>query len=263
MHFKDLMKHSNDQYDTKNRQAASYSDELVFRKAKIYKCLGPGNDKLKLQVLPELADLPEEEFEDLPEYPSFFKGQVITGLSYETDGDNAEFVWVVCTPDLQVGYVLGKVNSFGEVGKDFLESYSHEDVEEYMTQRRVPFTDFDYNHLSVINWVSTSQGGMLQAFNYVTGDFVILNTSGSVITIQQQQIFMRVGSPANPPTSPTAHSFVLLTPDNVHIKAPTIELDAQDLILGKTGKVLGGVLGASPVIGTNGPSVTPVSHIHV
>jgi len=251
----------NEPLNMQKRQQLSFSDEMVIRKAKIYKCMGAGNDKLKVQVLPELQDIDDEELEDLPEYPPFIKGTVVTGKSHVNDGKEAEFVWVLCTPDLQVGYVLGKANVFGEPNKKFADSYSYPDIKKYIEQRRAAPDDFSYNNMVVVQWVSTDKGGMIQCYNYLTGDWILLNTSGSVITVQQQRIYMRVGTPADPPSA-VAHSSFTMTPDQIHMKAPNIEVDAQQLVLGKHNLRLAGLIGAAPAA-DNGVPVIATSNIYV
>ena len=61
-----------------NRRS-NFLDELVFRKAKVYKINGIDDnnehvkdDRIKVQVFPELAKIKDEDFDNLPEYPPFF-----------------------------------------------------------------------------------------------------------------------------------------------------------------------------------------------
>lgn len=246
-----------------SRKELNYSDEFVIRKAKIYRCLGPNDDRLQLQVLPELQNIDDEEMDDLPKYPPFFQGQVITGLSYKEDGDKAEYVWVICTPDLIVGYILGKANIFGESDKKYEYSYNYSSIKSFIQQRKALPDDFDYNHIQIVNWVATDTGGMIQCYNYITGDWVLLNTSGSIITVQQKRIYMRVGSPPDPISAgPVGFSSVEMTPDKFFVKSTTIELDSKMLILGKHGLQLGALAGMAPS-NDNGVPVVPIPNILV
>ena len=138
---------SNNPLNMKERSALQTSDELYFRKAKIYKCLGPEDDRLQVQVLPELQAIDEAEMEDLPKYPPLIKGTVITGKSHVEDGDAADYVWCVCTPDLQVGYIIGLSNVFGETHTKYTDSYSFWDVKSFLGQRRVLPDTFNYNRI--------------------------------------------------------------------------------------------------------------------
>jgi len=247
--------------DLNKRKNYPYSDEMVIRKAKIYEVLGPKNDKLKVQIMPEFYGIDEEEMKNLPEYPMFFQGEMITGLSQKKDGDAAEYVWVICTSDFQVGYILGKANNFGDSTKKYEASYGYGKVKEFLAARQAVPEDFDYAHLQVVNWTQSGNGGFIQCFNYVTGDYVLLNTSGTIFTLQQKRIFLRVGTPSS--SGNVAHSKLEMTPDKIYLKAPNVEIDAQDLVLGKHNLQLVGTLASAPIIGKLGNSCQGVSNIHV
>jgi len=253
----------NNPLDMDKRKQAAFSDELVVRKAKIYKVLGPNDDRLQVQVLPELQSIPDNEMDDLPKYPPFIKGHVVTGKSHVKYGKEAEFVWVFCTADLQVGYILGKANRFEKSTQRFNDSYSYRDIKSFISARRALPSDFDYEHLDVVHWVSTDKGGMIQCYNYLTGDWVLLNTSGAILTVQQKMIYLRVGTPPFPPKlGPVAFSAITLTPDKIHFKAPNIEFDAIDLILAHNGFSATGILGQVPSA-DNGVPVIPVRNVHI
>jgi hypothetical protein len=236
---------------------------MVMRKAKIYKVLGPGDDRLQVQVLPELQNIPDNEMNDLPKYPHMDAGVVVTGKSIVEDGDDAEFVWVMCTPDLQVGYIMSKANVFGKTTQKFEDSYSYRDIRSFLSARRALPRDFDYKHVDVVHWYSTDKGGMIECINYLTGDWVLMNTSGSILTVQQQKIYIRVGTPPSPPSGgPVAFSAITLTPDKMHFKAPNIEFDARDLILAHHGLSATGILGRVPSA-DNGVPVIPINNVHI
>jgi hypothetical protein len=250
----------NDAMDLDQRKAKPFSDEFVIRKAKIHSVHGPGDDRLKLLILPELQNVSPDEYHDLPIYPPFIKGTVITGRDMLNDGHNAEFVWVICTPDLSVGYVLGKSNPFADMNDPartkFREhSYNYHSIKTFLQNRQALPENFDYHRLMVINWVATEDGGMLNCYNYITGDWVLLNTSGTIITVQQQQIYMRCGTPPNPVESgPAAFSSIRMTPGELEFIAPNITFrNYQKLMLGHgTNNVLG--CPAPILVGKNGVS---------
>jgi hypothetical protein len=104
---------------------------------------------------------------------------------------------------------------------------------------------------------------MIEMINHQTGDWVLFNTSGSIVTVQQKKVYIRVGSPPDPPESgPAAHSSISMTADKVLIKTPNFELDAKDVILGHHNLELLGCTGGV-VLGKNGVSGITVSSIHV
>jgi hypothetical protein len=243
------------------RALPTFSDEMVVRKAKIYKVCGPLDDRLQVQILPELQNIPTDEMDDLPKYPPFIKGNVVTGKSHKEDGDKAEFVWVICTPDLQVGYVLGKANIFGDPTKKYPESYSWKDVKTFLRERRALPSDFDYKHVIIRNWVASDKGGLIEFYNYLTGDWGIINTSGSILTVQQKQIYIRVGTPGA--GARAAFSAITLTADRTHIKTPNFEVDADDSVLGHHNLNALGTVSSGVLIGKNGVSAQSISNIHL
>ena len=221
------------------------------------------DDRLQVQVLPELQDISEKEMEDLPKYPPFEKGRVIQGKCHLEYGDEAEYVWCLCTPDLQVGYILHKANVYGKNTEQYRDSNSYLDVKQFIIARRALPDDFDYNHIDVVKWYDTAQGGSIELYNYITGDWFLINRSGTILSVQQQEIHLRVGTPPNPPaTGPVAHSSIIMVPDKIHFKSPNIEFHCDDLVLGKHGLQLGGILGLVPSM-DNGVPVIPCEGIHV
>jgi hypothetical protein len=253
-----------DPIDVSQRRSVQFSDELKLSKAKIYKCLGPFDDRL--QVLPiALVTIEPEEYKNLPRYPALIKGQVVTGRSIdEFDIDQADSVWIVSTPDFQLGYVVGRCNNFGDnTDTKWPYSYQFNSVKDFLYGRSAVPEDFDYKHFDVRMMVMTSKGGSIEMINHQTGDWIMFNTSGSIITVQQKKVYMRVGSPPDPPESgPAAFSAITITTDKIHCKTPNFEIDAKDVILGHHNLELLGCTGGA-VMGKNGVSGMTVSSIHV
>jgi hypothetical protein len=249
----------NSPFEMNERSLPTFSDELVFRKAKIYKVLGPKDDRLQLQIFPECMGIPDEEMDDLPKYPPFIKGTVITGKSIKEDGDEADSVWVLCTPDLQIGYVLGPSNIFGDPTKKYPDSYSWKDVKSFLRERRALPDDFDYKHIRITNWVATDKGGLVEFYNYLTGDWGIINTSGSIFTLQQKQIYLRVGTPNS--SSRSAFSAITMNADKTHIKTPNFELDADMVILAHHNLKALGTVSSGVLIGKNGVSANVIDNV--
>ena len=252
----------NDPLNMNVRRSVNFSDEFVVRKARIYQCKGIGDDRLQVQIIPELMGIPDDELDNLPIYPAFEKGRVITGRSVKEDGDSADYVWVICTPDFQVGYVLATANIFGEVKERYKDSYSFNNVQEYLSQRQSLPDKFEYNNIQVVRWVSTDIGGMIELYNLATGDWVLLNMSGSILTVQQQKIFMRVGSPADPPENKAGFSLIDITADQIKIQSPNIHIDSHggDLILGHN-NLCAAAMGSSTPAADNGVPVIPIHTI--
>jgi hypothetical protein len=260
-----------DPYDYENRLPNSFSDEFIIRKAKIYQIMGESDrgyndNRLQVQPLPEFFGLAEEELDNLPIYPMFNKGTMITGTSIKEDKKKADYVMCICNRDFSIGYVLGLANDAGSGLKDekFKDSYGYNNVKTFLAQRRVLPDNFDYKNLIVTTFFESDQGGMINCYNRKTGDWVLLNSAGAILTVQQENIFMRVGSPANPPASgPVGFSMIHMTSDKILIKSPNVEIDANDLVLGKHNLTLCGTLTQGPIIGRNGVPSIPIDNIHV
>jgi hypothetical protein len=271
LHFDEFQKKS--AYDFYERSQNSFSDELVIRKARIYKIMGPEDDRLQVQPLPEFMKLNDDEWDNLPIYPMFFKGEVITGEAIKSDPkangtptkedkEKADCVWLMCTRDFTVGYVLSRCNIFGSGKKDekFKDSYNWKEVKSFLHQRQSLPDDFDYKNLIV----NSFDKNHINCYNRTTGDWVLMNAAGSILTVQQKKIYMCVGSPPDPVESgPNGFSFLSMEPDRTVLHSANIEFNYNDLWLGKNSMCLGAVLTRGPVIGRNGVSVNPIPNIHV
>lgn len=241
-------------------------DEFIIRKAKIYKVMGENDDRLQVQPLPEFMGLNSEELENLPIFPMLEKGTMITGDSVVENKEKAEHVIVICNKDFSIGYILCKANQFhyGTKEEKFPSSYNYKSLKEFLINRKVLPDNFEYQNLIITQFFGTDKGGMFQGYNRKTGDWFLVNSSGTVLTVQQKDIFMRVGSPPEKPElGPVGFSMLHLTPDRIFMKSPNIEIDAQDLVLGKHGLKLVGTLSSSPIIGRNGIPAMGIPEIHV
>jgi hypothetical protein len=245
--------------------------EYILRKCNIYKICGGNNvgvvdDRIQVRPIPEFANVTvQEELDNLPKYPPLRQGEVITGHDEVTDGGGADQVMVMCTRDFSIGYVICKVNTFGAVEEtEYPWSYSYDSVKEYLNARRALPSDFDYNHLDVIRWVTSQNGGGILLMNNRTGDLTYMNSSGTCMTIQQELIYFRVGTPSNPvDAGPTAFSALTMTPDTFSIKTDKFVLDAKDKTFGNHGVDIAAAPSVVPLTGTNGVTMQQVNDIHL
>lgn len=261
------MKDFENKYTTKTEHE---TEEFVLRRAKVYRLCGDGvnnlDDRIQVQVLPNFIGIPKEEFDNLPKYPAFFKNTFTPYKTIEEDGEKeCDIVWVICTKDCHIGYILGLCNDFGLFSeKTFKNSYNWKEVKSYLEKRRALTGEFNYKDVVITFASQNADGGLVQGYDKRTGDWFVLNSTGAVITVQQKQIYMRVGSPANPASSgPVGFSSISMTPDKVLIKSPNFELDCQDVVLGKNGLTAGGLLGVVPCTGRNGVAVSAATNIHL
>ena len=223
------------------RVSGPYSDELKIYKANIYKILGTGDDRLQVRILPYMMDIPNSELDNLPKYPPFIKGRVIVGNSEVADGkDKADRVYVACTPDFGFGFILGIANEFeGNTKSQFTGSYSYHNLSSFLAQRGAKPSDFDYENIDVeINDQGDGTGGIMEFHNRKTGDFFIVNTSGTFFTVQRDQIIMRVGSPPELPGGSNIFSQIKMTSTNVEVSTKVFDVSATNIILGHHGTYL-------------------------
>ena len=244
-----------------NRRS-NFLDELVFRKAKVYKINGIDDnnehvkdDRIKVQVFPELAKIKDEDFDNLPEYPPFFKG---TYEPFEKD----EWVWVICTPDCQTGYILGGINQF-QTDKDAERcAYNFDYIKDFLTKRECCPNNFDYQNIVVVFANMTDKGGLCEMYNKKTGDWFLLNSTGTMVMVQQGRIFMRVGSPANPEDKKVAFSSMDMTTGSTIFTTPLFKVQADRVELGDAQRpLLYGTGGGD--FGTKGQGFVPSNRVFV
>lgn len=238
-----MLEKINNSLDLNNRLANPCSDNLYIYKARVYRTLGPNDDRLQVRILPFMADIPKDELDNLPKYPSFFSGQVIAAYSEVKDGKkNASIVLVAATSDFTCGYVLGLANQWeGNIKAKFTRSYNFKSIKRFLTQRGVCPASFDYQDIMVeINIGNEKTGGCLRFYNIRTGDYFIVNKSGCIITVQQDKIYMRAGSPPSIPGTKVNFSQITLTPTEIKFDTPLFNVNAKNLILGRHGLYLQG-----------------------
>lgn len=242
----------------KNRTLMPNCDELVIRKAKVHKILGPKDDRLQVQVLPELAGIPDEEKDNLPKYPPLFAGTY-------NPVDEGSLVLVVCTPDCMQGYILGEPQIFSDTPK-YVQgtAYDYKKIKQYLQQRQACPNDFEYEDIAIVTCTMSDRGGIVEGYNKKTGDWFLMNSAGAVITVQQDKIYFRVGTPPNPISAgPAGFSSIKMTTDTTEIKTPNFVVDAQTLTLGHHGMKLAGMVTETPCIGKNLVPVEAISNISV
>jgi hypothetical protein len=243
------------------QQQPVISDELVLRKARIYKILDKDNNQLQVWPLPDLAGIPENEYDNLPIFQPFYPGKFITGRTVIDDGkDKADLVWCVCTKDFQVGYILGLCSQFywDDDQKTKAGSVKFSELEKYCRERKCWSSDFKYEDLVVIRATRNPQrGGMVEFYNRNTGDWYLINTTGAMISVQRDKIYMRVGSPGK------AFSSIDISGNSIDFKTNSINFSkCQQITLGHSGMKLAKIpVGVS--VGRNGVIVAEASNILV
>jgi hypothetical protein len=225
----------------------------------------------RLQIVPmELDGFPASDSNNIPWYPMFFPGTMITGwgagnsspeaantLIPNDAGGNFGQVWLLVSDDLQIGYVLGRANSQNP------EPYNFEGIRDYLYARQALPEDFVYDHYDLLHNYHSSKGGMIEMVNHRTGDWILLNSSGTIITVQQKKIYIRCGTPPDPPENgPVGFSAITMTGDKITIHAPNVEIEANDLVLGHHNQYLMSCVSKGPFYMGSGHTAEGLPNIH-
>lgn len=231
-------------------------DAFQLRKAKIVEILGPNDDRIRVRVLGLNTGV--EDKDNLPCFFPFYQGTCIPG-------DVDDTIWVVCTSDCQQGYYLGTASIFS-LDKNNIKnvSYSYNNLNKFLKERKICPDDFDYKNIVIDKCVMSENGGIIEGYNRKTGDWFLINSTGAMITVQQQCIYMRVGSPPDPITSgPVGFSSIEMRTDSIDIKTPNFNVDADKIVLGHHGLNLAAMSTSSPSVGQNGIPVIKIDNISV
>jgi len=166
---------------------------LRLYRARIVSKPDVNDDRLQVRVIPHMLRI--EETELLPKWPPFYKGQVIVGRSeqeVEAAGDpriKPEYVWVAALPDFTLGFVLGLANSFF-TEEVFPDSYNYTDIIAGLKLSGAVSQDIDYKNVMVQFW----NEDYIEMVNTKTGEKYIVNSSGTMVTITRNQVYVQVGA---------------------------------------------------------------------
>lgn len=241
--------------------------DLKIYRARVHDVCKVGDDRLQVRIMPHMADFPSVDDDNLPKYPFMFKGQVITcytELNPDKDG-NADWVFVAATDDFTVGYIIGLANQFYTSGKSpFVDSYGYKYVQNFISSRGLDTTYVNYEEMVVEKWLTTDKGGMVEMYNYRTGEKYLINSSGTCIIMQFDKIYMRVGNPSGMTNTSSNETFsqIEMTGGEVSIKTKLFNVDAEKVILGHHGLSVVGTTGSLGV-SMEGVDFNPVSNITI
>lgn len=241
----------------KDKQAPA----LRLYKARIYDNMGKGDDRLKVRILPDMADYIGEDLDYLPVYPPFFKGQVVRGwteLNRNPDTDTADLVYVIASEDFSYGYVVGLTNVFGSYNEKMSSSWNYPETKQIVTRNNANISDFDYESIMVD--LRNSNDTYIEFHSISTGAKWMLTCYGDMIHIGPNQIVLesRNGSGKDD----KAFSQIKLTPSSVSITTDLFEVNAKNTILGHHGMKLVGTLSDSAV-SCDGMNLDSISEINV
>lgn len=253
------------------RELYKPSLELKLYRARVHDVGKENDDRLQVRIMPFMADYPETDSENLPRYPMMFKGQVLqcyTELNPDKGTGLPDWVFVAATEDFTVGYVIGLANQFyGCNNTHFVDSYGYKKIQNFISSRGLDTSAVNYDEMVIEKWITNNsnnpQGGMVEMYNYKTGEKYYINTSGTCFIIQFDKIYMRVGNPSGS-ASPSVESFSQIQMDarQIEFKTELFNVDAKKVVLGHHGLSVVGTTGSLGV-SMEGVDFNPVSSITI
>lgn len=245
--------------------------ELKLYRARVHDVGKEGDDRLQVRIMPYMADYPDLESDNLPRYPSMFKGQVIncyTELNPNKDTNMPDWVFVAATEDFTVGYIIGLANQFYTCNNTpYLDSYGYKKIQNFISSRGLDTNYVNYDEMVIEKWITNTNnregGGMVEMYNYKTGEKYYINTSGTCFIIQYDKIYMRVGNPSGSAQATTeSFSQIQMDAHQIEFKTELFNVDAKKVILGHHGLNVIGTTGSSGV-SMEGVDLNPVTSITI
>ena len=247
------------EYEFEKRTPSEYSNELHLYKARLYKHIRYGDDRFQVRILPYMVDIPEDELDNLPKYPAFFKGEFPNGKSEVQDGkEQASLLWVLATPDFTVGYVLGPASYFSSCADTTMkDSWNYSEVKQAVQRSGAITENFDYKDIVV--QVRNAGGTYLEFYSVSSGYKYMMTAYGDLISVQDHKIILQAREGVD---SGAAQSTVVIEPNRVGITTQTFEVTAKDVILGHRNLYpLGTILDQS--VSCDGMNLSPATNIHL
>lgn len=205
---------------------------LQIYKARIVNKPDAGDDRLQVRIIPHMMTIAETDL--LPKYPPFFRGEVITGVSERQvdnqdveEGVRPDYVWVASLPDFTVGYVLGLANHWR--GEDqFQDSYNYEGILQAATRAGIIPNDMKYKDMYVQHW----NDNYLEMVNRRFGEKFIITSSGAMLAITRNQVYMQVGN-RDPEDPDQPFSFIRMGREEIGIQTKKLRIRAENIVVGE------------------------------
>lgn len=248
---------TNPQTVMNERVPTSYDNTLRVYKARAFANCESGDDRLQVRVLPFMADIPQNEDDNLPKYAMFFKGQVIK-VNTEKDDGVGDLLWILAIPDFTFGYILGPCNSTLGISEDAsIGAWDYDGAKTTMMMLGASVADFDYKNIYVD--VTNSTGTYIEFHNIKSGEKWMITSKGDVIHMAPSRVFIQASAGTGKGDS---RSSIELTPTKVNVSTDLFNVDAKNVVLAKHNMKLLGSLSDAP-ISCDGVNIQPISNIFV
>lgn len=250
------------------KKDVQFKSQLFFRRAVIYDNLSVKSDMLRVRPIPDMIGFAEE---DLPMYSSFNPTTIIKGVSEKEAGNisKATQIWIICTDDYRVGWIFSEANQqYAIETKQVDDPWAFNALKTHVMRQHMKTSGVKYNELKVlfsnarmVNQYDTagidgspSTAVGLDVVNVRTGERWMMLQSGTSISLTQNEICLRVGSPDSSP------SFLKIKPSGIEMTSDNIAIWGRNATsLGKHGMQVAGMLGAPTAI--DGSPLVPLLDI--
>lgn len=226
-----------------------FNNDLKFYEARIYSNPTPNDNRIKVRILP-FMETESYDIDMLPSFPPLFKGTCLNGYSENNDGSKkAENVLVLSNSEWTFGWVICKSNCFNinnssedgmvpwqNIGYDFIK----DNIQHLKFEKNLISPDYDFENLVIQTLVFENEGnvkgGMIEFYNYKSGDKYILHSSGTGIAITAGGVKIFAG-PQNLSGNEASLengkcSSITLEPDRLSIRCRDIVFDTNNISFG-------------------------------
>lgn len=228
--------------------------QLQIRRGIIYSNMSVKSDMLKIRILPEMVGYSEN---DLPNYACYNPTTMIKGIAEKDTKsiDKATQVWVICTEDFLVGWVLGEANQqYSTEDSSIEDPWGFSAFKTHLLRTHLNVKSAKYDELKILfsnarfvdmyndaglgsSKPATAIG--LDVVNIRTGERFMLLQSGTTFALTQDTLYMRVGSPDQ------SASFIRMTASSIEITSNNVILYGRTATsIGKHGMHVAGMLGS-------------------
>lgn len=245
--------------------------QLQIRRGIIYSNMSIKSDMLKVRILPDMVNCTED---DLPNYACYNPTQMIRGVAEKDTKDinKATQIWVICTSDFLVGWVLGEANQQYAIEDSKVEDpWGFNAFKNHLLRIHLNTNSAEYSELKVLfsnaRFVRTyadadlyldkkpANAIGLDVVNIRTGERFMMLQSGTTFALTQDTLYMRVGSPDK-----NSVSFIRMTAGAIELTSDNIILHGRKATsLGKHGMHVAGILGGPSAL--DGSPLVPLSDI--
>lgn len=235
-----------------------FNNDLKFYPARLYRILGEDDNRLQVRILPLMEDYKDASL--LPVFPPLFKNTVLNGYTEEKDTPaKADNLLVLSNSDFTFGWVVCKSNVFCTNSPDKSGSIEQQNINFEYVKKELKgvniaglLPDLSYENLVVQTLVfenssdSHEKGGLIEFYNFKTGEKFIFHSSGSGIAITAHGVKLFAGEQNSTDTVKSGkYSYIQLEPGKLDIGCNTVHFESTLIEFGNGNRYLTGTLSSA------------------